>query len=85
MELGRIYVYPLIVPREEGVETISLNWIAAMLDPTVVSRIHAKGYDAVVWTTDSPAVMQIMAWLGADGISTNRPDKPDLRMGGVMD
>ncbi len=73
--LQSIHFYPLIVPRIEGVESVALNWSGALLDPTIVRRIHGKGYDAVIWTTDQPALARLLFWLGVDGVATNRPDR----------
>lgn len=75
LSLGSITVYPLIVPRADGTQMVALHWAAALADPTVVRRIHAQGYDAVIWTTDSRALARLLFWLGVDGVTTNRPDR----------
>jgi len=49
-------------------------WISTIIDPTLVTRLHDKDYEVVVWTVNDPWLMKVMLWLGVDGITTDRPD-----------
>ncbi len=54
--------------------TANVHWTSIIIDPTLVRRVHDKGYEIVVWTVNDPWLMRVMLWLGVDGITTDRPD-----------
>jgi glycerophosphoryl diester phosphodiesterase len=73
--IGSIHFYPFDVPDIDGMTNASLNWTTVIIDPTVISRVHARGLDASVWTIDWQPLADVMFWLGADYVTTNRPDR----------
>jgi glycerophosphoryl diester phosphodiesterase len=73
--IGSIHFYPFAVPDIDGMTNASLNWTAALLDPTVIPRIHARGLKVSVWAIDWQPLADVMFWLGADYVTTNRPDR----------
>jgi glycerophosphoryl diester phosphodiesterase len=56
------------------VEVVCLFWPAVLLNPCLVSRLHAEGYQVWVWTVNDARLMRLLLWLGVDGIATDRPD-----------
>lgn len=74
-ELGSIHVYPFRVPEIERMGMVGMHWPSAVIDPTLIGRLHRRGLDVNVWTLDSPLLVRLMRWLGADAITTNRPDR----------
>jgi len=53
---------------------VDVYWPSVIVDPTLVKRAHAQGYEVVVWTVNNPWAMKLLLWLGVDGITTDRPD-----------
>ena len=53
---------------------VDVYWPSVIVDPTLVKRAHAQGYEVVVWTVNDTWVMKLLLWLGVDGITTDRPD-----------
>ena len=39
-----------------------------------MGRCHARGLAVLVWTVDEPELMRRVLALGADGLTSNRPD-----------
>jgi glycerophosphoryl diester phosphodiesterase len=73
--LGSIHFYPFNIPHIDGMANASMNWICVIVDPTLISRAHAKSLEVSVWTIDWQPLADVMFWLGADYVTTNRPDR----------
>lgn len=72
--LGTLWRYPpfnMIVP-SYGV--VDVDWRLVLLDPTFVRRMRQQGNQVWVYTVNDPRLMQLLAWLGVNGITTDRPD-----------
>lgn len=73
---GQIWLWvPPGGPRLAGARTISVHWLGVLIDPTLVWRLHKRGYEVVAWTVDGPWLMRWLVRCGVDGIATNRPDR----------
>lgn len=53
---------------------ISIFWPSVICDPTLLHRLHKRGYRVWVWTVNQRWQMRLLGWLGVDGITTDRPD-----------
>jgi glycerophosphoryl diester phosphodiesterase len=73
--LGSIHVYPFDVPEIDSLQVVGMHWSAALLDPTLIRRIHAKGLEVNVWTIDWPPFARLAYRLGADGVTMNDPTR----------
>lgn len=62
------------LPAGAWIKQVDVDWRRVILDPTFVGRMRAQGRRVLVWTVDSPALMRLLIWLGAEGVTTNRPD-----------
>jgi glycerophosphoryl diester phosphodiesterase len=74
VRLGKLWVW---MGRSEPLpmtQLVDVYWLSVIVDPTLVKRAHAQGYEVVVWTVNDPWAMKLLLWLGVDGITTDRPD-----------
>lgn len=55
-------------------EVVNVHWASILLDPTLVSRLHANGHEVWTWTVNSPLLMNLLNWKGVDGITTDDPE-----------
>jgi glycerophosphoryl diester phosphodiesterase len=46
----------------------------ALVDAELVKAVHQTGAQLIVWTVDAPFEMRHLAFIGTDGLCTNRPD-----------
>ncbi len=53
---------------------IDIFWPALLLDPTLVWRSRRRGSQVWVWMVNRVWLMRLLRWLGADGLTTDRPD-----------
>ncbi len=51
---------------------VTVDW--RVLDPALAGRCHARGLAVLAWTVDEPELMRRVLALGADGLTSNRPD-----------
>lgn len=77
--LGVISTTSTSVP---GVQMASVHWSGVLLDPTLIARVHRRGWRLVVWTVDQPWLMRLVLWLGVDGVTTNQPEQWQAVRGG---
>lgn len=66
-------VFPLQLTQEMKADRLGVNWLAPVLDPTLIFRCHRRGQEIWVWTVDDPWQQRLMRWLGVDGITANNP------------
>jgi glycerophosphoryl diester phosphodiesterase len=64
--------------RELGAGFVSPH--EAAVDEPFLTQAHAAGLPVSVWTVDDPRRMELLAALGVDAITTNRPDVALARM-----
>lgn len=63
-------------PPLSGAESmVGVQWRSVVLDPTLIWRMHRQGIKVSVWTVNRRWQMRLLAWLGVDNITTNRPDR----------
>ena len=62
------------MPYLRSARVVDYDWLRVILDPTFVRRMRDQGRSVWVWTVDSAWLMELMLWLGVNGITTNRPD-----------
>jgi len=74
MRLGWLSLWMGKTPQSLKCTIADVCWISIIIDPTLVTRLHDKDYEVVVWTVNAPWLMKVMLWLGVDGITTDRPD-----------
>lgn len=55
----------------EIVKMIDVNWVSVLVDPTLVYRVHQKGYKLFVWTPENPLAIRFLLWAGVDGVTVN--------------
>lgn len=72
--LGILPIIPLNVPEIQPEQRVDLFWLSVLLDPTLIHRLHQKGYQVWVWTVNNLYLMRWLVWLGVDGVTTDRPD-----------
>lgn len=72
--LGFISFYPFNPPHIQENQTVGVYWSSIIFDPTLIPRLHAKGYHVWVWTANNTLLMRFLIWKGVDGITTDRPD-----------
>jgi len=53
---------------------VDVDWITILIDPTFVWRMHRYGKQIWVYTVNQAPLLQWLAWLGVDGLTTDRPD-----------
>lgn len=70
---GELSIMP--IPKIGKIEANSLgvNWLAPILDPTLIARTHRRQQRLWVWTVDQAWQQRLMRWLGVDGITANNP------------
>lgn len=73
--IGLAVTKPWPIPHIAPGQTVGVFWPGVLLDPTFVYRMHRRGYAVWVWTVNSPALMRLLAWLGVDGLTTDRPER----------
>jgi glycerophosphoryl diester phosphodiesterase len=61
-------------PKLEAVDTDAVTVAWPHVDASFVARCHARGLAVLVWTMDDTALMKRMLELGANGLTSNRPD-----------
>lgn len=79
LQLGLLDLYPIKLAGYEAAignkaRLISLYWPSVVLDPTLIHRLHQRGYVVWVWTVNNPQLIRLLFWLGVDGITTDRPN-----------
>lgn len=73
--IGLAVTKPWPIPYIAPTQTVDVFWPGVLLDPTFVCRMHRRGYTVWVWTVNSPTLMRLLAWLGVDGLTTDRPER----------
>lgn len=58
-----------------SVQASAINPYFKSLNPEVVKKIQAAGYQVFTWTVNSPEDLAAMKAMGVDGIITNFPDR----------
>lgn len=58
----------------DGLAGGDYSWRTIQKNPQWIDRAHALGMEINVWTVDDPEVMRQLIDMGADYITTNRPD-----------
>lgn len=71
--LGVLYVYPFTLPPANEVEYVSVFWPGLIIDPTLVWRLKAKGFNVWAWNVDSSLLAKFLVWKGVDGLTLDRP------------
>jgi glycerophosphoryl diester phosphodiesterase len=74
IKVGTIHFFPRDLDMVPDKTLVDLYWPFVLLDPTLITRMHKRGYQVGVWTVDNPMLMKLLLWLGVDAITTNRPD-----------
>ncbi len=59
---------------ESQIDTDAVTVDGRLLEPGLMSRLHAHGLAVLAWTIDRPQDMHACLDLGADGLTSNRPD-----------
>jgi glycerophosphoryl diester phosphodiesterase len=77
---GELSVWPAFKTGKASAQSIGVNWLAPILDPTLIVRSHRKGQQVWVWTVDRAWQQRLMLWLGVDGITTNNPAQAISRL-----
>ncbi len=52
---------------------VAINWSAALLGPSRVEQVHARGLQCWTWTVDHPAFARELLAQGVDAVITNDP------------
>lgn len=74
ISIGYLYVTPPLRPHFSEPGLVDVYWVSVVLDPTLIWRMHKHGHQVWVWTVNSPRLINLLVWLGVDGITTDRPD-----------
>jgi glycerophosphoryl diester phosphodiesterase len=74
IRVGVLFTWPWEVSHIAHSQIVDVYWPAVLLDPTFVRRMHGRGYEVWVWTVNSAVMMRLLAWLGMDGVTTDRPE-----------
>lgn len=53
-------------------DAVTVDW--RIIDPAFVARCHARGLAVLAWTVDDLTLMERLLAMGADGLTSNRPD-----------
>jgi glycerophosphoryl diester phosphodiesterase len=72
LSLGFLSVYPAPVPPRNNI--VYTHWASLLVDPTLLPRLHHKGYTVWAWTVDQSWSMRALEWLGVDAFVTNVPE-----------
>ena len=59
---------------EKGINCADFAYTYLFLNPSLIDRAHSMGMLVNIWTVDSPSEMMRAIGLGADFITTNKPD-----------
>ncbi len=71
---GTLHIITGAVAPVPDTQFIDVHWTNVLLDPTLIWRAHRADRRVMVWTVDNSTLMRVLLGLGADGITTNRPD-----------
>jgi len=78
LKTGALYGWRRNVPIHTPHEYVDVHWGRVFIDPTLVYRLHRRRHRVIVYTVDQVWLMEIIHWLGVDGITSNRPERwPD--------
>jgi glycerophosphoryl diester phosphodiesterase len=74
IRLGVLFTWPWELSQIAPSQIVDVSWLAVLLDPTFVRRMHRRGYEVWVWTVNSAVMMRLLGWLGVDGLTTDHPE-----------
>ena len=74
VQLGALSLWVSWQSTESICGLVSVFWPSVLADPSLVRRVHSRGQRIIVWTVNNAPAMELLVWLGVDGIVTDRPD-----------
>lgn len=64
---------PIQMAKAIGAESLNIQW--EWVSPTLIDQAHAAELQVIVWTVNTPDVVQILEEMNVDGIITDYPER----------